>query len=452
LKNIRPLIVLTCCLSTSFFINFSLLFAEKNYAINLTDSIDDYAKSNYFRYDDYTYNKKIKSVQFFNSKNIMSYPIMSLDGGDKLKLMFDDLDTDLKYYHYTLIHCNANWQPSDLVQKQYLAGNFDDDIRNYKYSLSSGIQYINYSVEFPNEFIAPLVSGNYILKVYNGYNSDEVVITRRFMVVNNKVEIKPTVKEATNVTERFARQEVDFTVNHQNTPILNPYDNIKVVLMQNYRWDNAITGLVPRYINGTLLDYNYEEENVFDGSNEFRNFDIKSLISQTINIKRIQYNEKDKLLHVYINDDENRSFKRYLSMPDLNGNYLIKKDESLTDSDIEAIYVKVHFSLKQYPALKEGNVYIFGKLTDWKFKEEFKMKYDTLNNVYEQEVLLKQGYYNYMYCVVKDGAKNKGDLTYYEGTYFETENDYTILVYYRNPVLYYDELIGIKIFNSIRRN
>lgn len=377
---------------------------------------------------------------------------MSLDGGDKLKLMFDDLDTDLKYYHYTLIHCNANWQPSNLVQKQYLAGNFDDDIKNYKYSLSSGIQYINYSVEFPNEFIAPLVSGNYILKVYNGYNSDEVVITRRFMVVNNKVEIKPTVKEATNVTERFARQEVDFTVNHQNTPILNPYDNVKVVLMQNYRWDNAITGLVPRYINGTLLDYNYEEENVFDGSNEFRNFDIKSLISQTINIKRIQYEEKDKLLHVYINDDENRSFKRYLSMPDLNGNYLIKKDESLTDSDIEAIYTKVHFSLKQYPALKEGNVYVFGKLTDWKFKDEFKMQYDTLNNVYEADVLLKQGYYNYMYCVVKDGAKNKGDLTHYEGTYFETENDYTILVYYRNPVLYYDELIGIQTFNSIRRN
>lgn len=377
---------------------------------------------------------------------------MSLDGSDKLKLTFDDLNLDLKYYHYTIIHCNANWQPSDLVQKQYLAGNFDDDIKNYKYSLSSGTQYINYSIEFPNEFITPLVSGNYILKVYNGYNSDEVVITRRFMVVNNKVEIKPTVKEATNVTERFARQEVDFTVNHQNTPILNPYDNIKVVLMQNYRWDNAITGLVPRYINGTLLDYNYEEENVFDGSNEFRNFDIKSLISQTINIKRIQYEEKDKLLHVYINDDENRSFKRYLSMPDLNGNYLIKKDESLTDSDIEAIYVKVHFSLKQYPALKEGNVYIFGKLTDWKFKEEFKMKYDTLNNVYEQDVLLKQGYYNYMYCVVKDGSKNKGDLTHYEGTYFETENDYTILVYYRNPVLYYDELIGIQTFNSIRRN
>lgn len=440
------------CFITCFFCFKTPTFASSFQQVIKSDSVNDYVESNYLRFDDYTYNNKIKSVQFFNTKNIMSYPIMSLDGGDRLKLMFDDLDIDLKYYHYTLIHCNANWQPSDLVQKQYLAGNFDDEIRNYKYSMNSGIQYINYSVEFPNEFITPLVSGNYILKVYNGYNSDEVVITRRFMVVNNKVEIKPTVKEATNVTERFARQEVDFTVNHQNTPILNPYDNIKVVLMQNYRWDNAIMGLVPRYINGSLLDYNYEEENVFDGSNEFRNFDIKSLISQTINIKRIQYNEKDKLLHVYINDDENRSFKRYLSMPDLNGNYLIKKDESLTDSDIEATYVKVHFSLKQYPALKEGNVYVFGKLTDWKFKDEFKMKYDTLNNVYEQVVLLKQGYYNYMYCVVKDGAKNKGDLTHYEGTYFETENDYTILVYYRNPVLYYDELIGIQTFNSIRRN
>src|SRR5690606_10265595 len=163
------------------------MISASNFSItNKADSVSDYVESNYLRFDDYTYHNKIKSVQFFNTKNVMSYPIMSLDGGDKLKLMFDDLDIDLKYYHYTLIHCNANWQPSDLVQKQYLAGNFDDEIRNYKYSMNSGIQYINYSVEFPNEFITPLVSGNYILKVYNGYNSDEVVITRRFMVVNNK--------------------------------------------------------------------------------------------------------------------------------------------------------------------------------------------------------------------------------------------------------------------------
>lgn len=439
-----------------YLINFTVVFASKtngNSTISSKiDTIDDYAATNFLRYDDFTYAQNLKTVLFYNSKNVMSYPILHLSSADKLKLSFDDFNPDLNYYHYTLIHCTANWLPSDLSQKQYLSNNLEDEIKDYHYSLNSDNPYIHYSVEFPNEFISPILSGNYLLKVYAGYDPENVVITKRFMVVDTKTEIVPTVKEATNVTERFSRQEVDFTVNHSNIDIQNPYENIKVVLMQNYRWDNAISGLKPKYINGSLLDYNFEEENVFDGSNEFRNFDLKSLLSQTINIKRIQYEEKDHLLHVYILDDESRAYKRYLSLPDLNGNFLIKKDESLTDSDIEAAYIKVHFSLKQYPPLKDGTVYIFGKLTDWKFKEEFKLNYDTLNNTYNQSILLKQGYYNYMYCVVKDGAKNKGDLTFYEGSFFETENDYTILVYYRNPFLYYDELIGFKTFNSIKRN
>lgn len=416
------------------------------------DSTEEYVKKNFIQNDDFTYNKNIKSVQFYNTNNVMSYPILTLGDPNKLKLSFDDFGLELKYYNYTIIHCNANWEKSELRQNQYLYNNFSDDIKNYKYSLNTDNQFIHYSIELPNEFINPTLTGNYILKVYDGYDTDNVIITKRFMVVDNKVEIISKVKEATNVAERFSRQEVDFSIDHKNIDIQNPYEQVKVVLMQNYRWDNAITGLKPRYVNGTLLDYNYDDQNVFDGSNEFRNFDIKSLMFQSINVKHMQFEQKDRRVHIYLVDDESRAYKRYLSAPDLNGNFLIKRDESITDSDIEANYVKVHFSLKQYPQLKDGTVYIFGKLTDWKFKEEFKMKYDTLNNVYKQEVLLKQGYYNYMYCVVKDGAKNKGDLTTYEGSFFEAENDYTILVYYRNPTLFYDELIGIKTFNSVKRN
>ena len=439
-----------------FIIGFSISSFGKNplftNQVQPNDTLDEYAQKNFVRNDDYTYNKNIKSVQFYNISNIMSYPIITLGDPNKLKLSFDDFSLELKYYHYTIIHCNANWEKSDLRQNQYLANNYEDDIKNYKYSLNTDNQFIHYSIELPNEFISPIISGNYILKVYDGYDTEKVIITKRFMVAENKVEITHAVKEATNVMERFSRQEIDFKIDHKNVQIQNPYEQVKVVLMQNYRWDNAITGLKPRYVNGSLLDYNYEEENVFDGSNEFRNFDVKSLMFQSINVKRMQYEQKDKRVHIYLVDDESRAYKRYLSSPDLNGNFLIKRDESITDSDIEANYVKVHFSLKQYPQLKDGTVYIFGKLTDWKFKEEFKMSYDTLNNTYEQEVLLKQGYYNYMYCVVKDGAKNKGDLTTYEGSFFETENDYSILVYYRNPTLFYDELIGIKTFNSVKRN
>ncbi|MGE0561125.1 MAG: DUF5103 domain-containing protein [Flavobacteriales bacterium] len=438
------------------FIEFTILAVgsnplPKNIHENI-DSTEEYVKKNFIQNDDFTYNKNIKSVQFYNTNNVMSYPILTLGDPNKLKLSFDDFGLELKYYNYTIIHCNANWEKSELRQNQYLYNNFSDDIKNYKYSLNTDNQFIHYSIELPNEFINPTLTGNYILKVYDGYDTDNVIITKRFMVVDNKVEIISKVKEATNVAERFSRQEVDFSIDHKNIDIQNPYEQVKVVLMQNYRWDNAITGLKPRYVNGTLLDYNYDDQNVFDGSNEFRNFDIKSLMFQSINVKHMQFEQKDRRVHIYLVDDESRAYKRYLSAPDLNGNFLIKRDESITDSDIEANYVKVHFSLKQYPQLKDGTVYIFGKLTDWKFKEEFKMKYDTLNNVYKQEVLLKQGYYNYMYCVVKDGAKNKGDLTTYEGSFFEAENDYTILVYYRNPTLFYDELIGIKTFNSVKRN
>lgn len=451
-KPIRTLFFYKFILFLIYIMTLPSVFCSNLIISTKIDTTEDYIEPNFVRNDDFTYNDKIKSVLFYNNINVMSYPILNLGSNDKLKLSFDDFSLELKYYHYTIIHCNANWETDDLLPKRYLATNFEDEIRTYKYSLNTTYQFINYSVEFPNEFISPLISGNYILKVYDGYDIDNVVLTKRFMVVDNKVEINTTVKEATNVNDRFSKQEIDFTINHQNVPIQNPYEQAIVVLMQNYRWDNAITGLKPKYVNGSLLDYDYNEENVFDGSNEFRNFDVKSINFQSINIKRIQYEERDKRIHVYIIEDESRSYKRYLSMPDLNGNFLLKKDESMTDSDIEANYVMVHFALKQYPQLKDGNVYIFGKLTDWKFKEEFKMNYDTLNNAYKKEILLKQGYYNYMYGVVKDGSKNKGDLTTYENSFFETENDYSILVYYRNPMLFYDELIGVKTFNSIKRN
>jgi len=171
---------------------------------------------------------------------------------------------------------------------------------------------------------------------------------------------------------------------------------------------------------------------------------------QTIRIKRIQFENIDKLNHVYVVDDESKSFKQYLTNPDLNGGFIIKRDESV-DNNIEADYVKVHFSLPYSSALKNGDLYIVGKFTDWKFKEELRLDYDINNRRYFKEVLLKQGYYNYVYCFVKDGSKNTGDFSVVEGSHQETENDYTILVYHRKPSESYDRLIGLKTVSSIGR-
>ena len=403
---------------------------------------DDYAVENFLRYDDFIYDDSIKTVLLYNTHSELTYPIIILGGGEFLKLSFDDLRRDNKSYNFTLIHCSANWEPSALEKNEYLEGFFEDEIFDFKYSTNTDLAYTHYNTTFPNENMKITKSGNYILKVYPVNDAEHPIFTKRFMVFENKVAITMYIKRATDVNESYYRQEIDFKINYEGYDMPDPFKKLNVVLMQNYRWDNAITGLKPKYIKDTELDYNFDNgENVFDANNEFREVDLKSIKYQTIRVKNIEYNPQDKLEHVYILDDEQRSFKQYYSMPDLNGNFLIKKNEG-NDSEMDADYVKVHFTLPYTPHIQNGNLYLFGKFSDWKFKEELKLDYDTLNQKYKKEVLLKQGYYNYAYCFVKDGSKNTGDISVIEGSHYETENNYSILIYHRELNDNYDRLVG----------
>lgn len=408
----------------------------------IDDKEDDYAVENHLRYDDYIYDDSIKTVLLFNTRNEMSYPIFSLNGGETIQLSFDDLRRDNKIYNYTVIHCNANWDPSDLAPNEYIDGFLEDELFDFRYSSNTDLYYTNYKLTFPNENMKLNKSGNYIIMVYQVNNKEHPILTKRFMVVENRVGITMNIKRATDVNESYFRQEIDFKINHDGYDIKDPFGRLNVVLMQNYRWDNAIIGLQPKFINDTELNYDYNNsENVFDGNNEFREFDAKSIKYNTIRVKKIQFEAHDKLIHAYLVDDEKRSFKQYYSQADLNGNFLIKRNEG-EDSDIEADYIKVHFNLPCSPPEQNGNLYLFGKFCDWKFKEELKLEYDTLNQNYFKEVLLKQGYYNYQYCFVKDGSKDTGDISIIEGSHYETRNDYTILVYHRELNDNFDRLVG----------
>lgn len=402
----------------------------------------DYALEKHIRHDDYVYNDSIKTVLLYNTLNQLRYPIINLNSGEKIQLKFDDLGRGFKTYYYTFIHCNANWEPSQLSENEYMEGFFENEIFDFKYSANTDVPYTHYGDVFPNENVKFLVSGNYILMVYEVNNKENPIITRRFMVVENKIRTNMTIKRATDVNESYFRQEVDFTLNHEGYEIPNGYDNLNVVLMQNYRWDNAITGLKPRYVNDTQLNYNYDNsENVFDANNEFRNFDTKSTQYQSIRIKSIAYNQYKGYDEVVLLNDEARSFKKYYNEQDINGNFLIKRNGS-TDSDVQADYVNVHFTLPYSPPLQNGSLYLFGKFTEWKFKDEMRMTYDTTGLQYTNSVLLKQGYYNYLYCFVKDGSKDKGDISVIEGSHYEAENEYTILIYHRGINDYYDRLVG----------
>ena len=408
----------------------------------VTDTAD-YFNTNYLRYSNYVYKPGIRTVRLEKPDDELSTPLLELGKGDQLRLSFDDFEGDVKDLHYTFVHCDANWKPSDLLPAQYINGFTDDRISNYAFSFNTLQHYTHYNLLFPTADMQPTLSGNYLLKVYLGSDQDNLIITRIFRVVEPRIDVKANIHRATIVNDRDSKQEVDFSIVYSGYRIDDVYNGLKVVISQNDRMDNAISGLKPRFVKENELVYDYDRENVFNGGNEFRFFDIRTLKFQTERIAAVSF---DSLNKVQLYADDDRSAKRYSIIPDINGKYTVKIREK-TNSDIEADYVLVHFSLPYDFPLTDGNLYIFGQLSEWTFKEECKMKYDLSDRTYKGDVYLKQGYYDYEYAYVKDGTQ-KADETYVEGNHFETDNDYTIYVYDKPQGSRYDKLIGAKKFNS----
>jgi len=408
----------------------------------------DYFTDNYLRAEDYIYKPNIRTVLFYREGFVLTSPIINLNAGEKLVLKFDDLDGDLKKMRYTFMHCDADWTVSDLKPNEYLNGFYEDDITDVKYSFNTLQKYTHYSLTIPGENMQPVLSGNYILKVYMEDEPDNVILTRRFMIVDPKVTINAIVNKPTIVEYRNYKQEIDFSIDKTGYTVNNPYQDLKVIVQQNGRWDNAIRSLKPLYIKGDILDYNYEEENVFSGGNVFRYFDIKAMNFYTEYIAKII---KDSIgYEVYLDPEQRKTFKVFISQKDIKGRKFIKSDDNANDSDIESEYVYVHFFLKYEMPLQNGSVYILGGLTDWNYTKEAKMSYNYDWKGYEARLYLKQGYYNYQYVFLENG-KQVGDETLIEGSHYETDNEYTIYVYHREQGENYDVLIGLKQFNTFSK-
>lgn len=410
---------------------------------------DDYYKKNFFRCEDYTYDDNIKTILLYKEGFELSPPLIKLGSDERIHLSFDDLGGDLRTFKYTLIHCDANWKPSDLLPIQYLDGFTDDNINSYGSSFNTLQRYYHFDLVFPTENLKPILSGNYILKVFKDEDTDEnLMFTRRFMIVEPKVEVSGTVKRAISNEEMDYKQDVNFSIYYSGYSIANPYTDLKVVITQNDRWDNANTSLQPKYVKDNLLDYNFtDDQNTFNGGNKFRHFDTKSIKFISDRIKKIT---SDSLgIEIYLLPDAKRSFTNYNTISDINGKKLIKTDDFVRSSDLEGEYAYIHFMLPTYDPVTDGNLYIFGALTDWHYEKAAIMKYDSKYNVYTGTLYLKQGYYNYEYVLLKNNA-TVGDETFIEGNHYETENDYSIYVYNQEQGTNYDKLVAVKRLNSIR--
>jgi len=386
------------------------------------------------------FDESFKTIIFSKLNNNLSEPVLALNSNEKLKLQFDDLSEDPKDLSFTFIHFDRDGKRSVLTESDYLNGFNFDHLANFKNSFNTTQNYFHYELTIPNENIQPIISGNYLLVVYDNANPEKIYLTQRFWITENTATLNGKIQRANDIEIRNTHQEIDVKVNIGTTKINNPYDDSKLIIVQNNNFKSTITNLKPVFIVDKEWDYNYDLENTFWGGNEYRNFDVRSVKFQTQYIERIQIDSLNKLTSVYLKKEEKKNTQRYAIADDVNGRFLIKVYEGQNDA-LEADYVYVNFNLPVMEKFDSAEVYLYGQLSNWEFSPAFTMNYNEEDGCYNKTLLVKQGYYNYLFFVNEKSLGIPSPLLI-EGSHFETRNNYQLFFYSRDIGSRYDRLSG----------
>lgn len=410
-------------------INFFILFND-TVAAQVADSI---------------YHHNIKTVRLHNYGNQLSLPIINLNTGDQVELHFDDLQGDVKYYYYTFQLCDKDWKPVNLSQFDYLKGFTQMRINNYRFSSIAFTKYTHYQVILPEKNSYPIKSGNYLVKVFLDGDTSKVAFTKRLLVVDNKSTIGARITQPFSPQYFRTHQRLEFNVNITGLDAFSAAQQVKVVVLQNFRWDNAAINIAPTFVRGSSLEYNTENNLIFPAGKEWRWLDLRDFHLQSDRVKSAEYNKK--ATEIFVKTDNERATERYVYYRDINGMYSVETTQSINPY-WQSDYATTHFSFlppdsMQYP---DKDVYLFGQLTNYAFTDSTRMTFNTGKGVYETDLFLKQGYYSYSYLLVdKNNLANRQEV---DGNYFEAENTYTILVYYKSFTNRSDELIGAATIHS----
>jgi hypothetical protein len=376
----------------------------------------------------------IKTVSFVqNNQNVV--PIFQL--GDTFQLQFDDLYGNDASYFYEIIHCDYNWNPSDLQKRDYLQGFDNQRIQESSNSFNCLQIYTHYSLPFPNSTTQLKISGNYMLRILN--EGKEVVFSRKLMVYEDLVSVPIQIKRARTVTNLESKHNVEFTIKSNVINFQNPLKNIKTVLFQNGKFCNAISNISPQFTIGNDLIYKYDTLTQFWAGNEFLYFDNKEIRVASNSISRVD-NQKE-IYSSYLFTNEARANSNYYNWQDVNGNFTVRRLFA-ENSDIEADYSWVYFSLSA-PLFRtsDGAIYVTGMFNNYVLTPENKMEYNSEKGIYEKAILIKQGFVNFEFTAVQKNGKIDSENNI-DGNFFQTENEYTVLVYYKEDTDRYTRIIG----------
>ena len=381
----------------------------------------------------------IKTVTFDqNGQNAI--PIFGLN--DSFQLQFDDLFGNEANYYYEITHCNYDWKPSDLTRNEYLLGFDGLRIQEYTNSLNTLQLFSHYKLSFPNKNTQFLVSGNYIIKILN--EEREIVFSRKFLLYENLVSVPMQVKRARTLNAINFKQNIDFSIKSTSLLFQSPLQNVKVLLLQNGKFNEAITNIKPMYTIGNDLIYKYDTETQFWAGNEFLYFENKDIRAANNNIIRVDANNGVYNTHLYTNNA--RANSTYTYNPDTNGNFIVK-NIGVINNEIEADYAWVFFTLSAPAYYEKKGIYVNGMFNNYALSEENKMEFNVEKGIYEKALMIKQGFSNYQY-VVADAKGTIDNENAIDGNFYQTENNYFAIIYYRENNQRYDRIIGKGVANS----
>jgi hypothetical protein len=375
----------------------------------------------------------------------LSEPIIGLNADKQIEINFDAMDQNYNRFAYSIEHCDADWNTSSLTPVEYMNGFQGLTIDDFANALATTTSYTNYRLLLPNDEVELKVSGNYAVRIYRENEPAKILLTACFSVVEPLLSISGEASGNTLIDFNKEHQQVNFTINHKNLSLTYPQTDIKLFVYQNRRRDNVVSELKPTSILSDRLVYEQNRSLIFEAGNEYRRIEFLSHTYNGMGVENISF--FNPYYHVTLQTELSRARPSYQYDQDQNGRFLIRCSRC-NEPDVEADYALVHFSLKSDP-YPDGTVYLLSDIYHNVLDEKSRMDYNAVTAQYEKTVLLKQGNYNYQYIFVPSG-QTRGETSLLEGDYFQTENEYTIYVYYRPFGARYDRLVGFASIGSGR--
>lgn len=389
------------------------------------------------------FDSNFRSLRACTESNYYAPPVVELGGDDRVRIEFDEISPEMRYMRYSLLHCDANWQPSQLVESDYVDGFNEADIEEYDFSSGTFANYVHYGISLPNEDMPILLSGNYLLRVYPEEDSENTLLQVRFSIVEKAVDIFAEVTSRTDIDYNKSHQQVTVTVDTKDYRVENMYADLKVVVTQNARSDNEAIVTNPLRVSSNKAFFEHDRKLIFPAGNEFRRFEMTTTNYIGMGIDRYAYH--DPFYHAELKIDEPRCYGSYTYDQTQYGRFTIRESNAF-DSNTGADYMIVHFAL-DIPRQSGGDIFVDGEFTQHNFTNANRMHFNEATNRYELDMPLKQGAYNYQYLWLPHGSK--AALTApIEGDFYQTVNEYQIKVYNRRLGERYDRLIGYTVLYS----